>query len=153
MPKTKIKSKKHLARICRACNTTIKGNFNKHTNSVCKRKNGFKGWIFLNKDGKKVDEEQLPYRAARITDDKPGKKVSQTRLNREPDQAAWSKICRSRIMAHHRVETKERALCHHMRLVLRDKRFTVARLKQLVDEAAEKAGQDNTAYMEEEYSG
>ena len=47
---------KSLPRICKACNATIKSDFNKHVNKVCKKKHGFQGWVFLNRHGRRVDE-------------------------------------------------------------------------------------------------
>ena len=130
---------KSLPRICKACNATIKSNFNKHTNKVCKRKNGFSGWIFLNRQGKRVGEDSLPTRLTRIADAKPGQKIG---VNVSPasnlEAEAWRKIKRGSVLSAYSPAVRERAFSHFAKLMLLDTRhFKVDDLIWLVRSAAE----------------
>lgn len=115
---------KSLHRICKACKVTIKSDFNKHATKVCKKKQGFKGWIFLNREGKQVSEDHLPMRLTRITNCKPGRQIgSHAGPAKNLEAAAWRKIKRGSVFSTYSVDIRKRAFMHFARCLMLDKRF------------------------------
>ena len=128
---------KSLPRICKACKTTIKTNFNKHINKVCKKNHAFQGWIFLNKDGKQVKEDFLPYRADRVLDGKPGLKIGRLQEKAQDVYAkAWRTIRRGSLKASYSVRTRERAFTYFVRKVM-DDQLTADKLIDIVKRIAD----------------
>ena len=129
---------KSLPRMCRACGTKLKGDFNKHVKQVCRRKHGFKGWIYFDRKGKRVDEDNLPARLTRVVDASDGMKIG-TSVGAPEDECAkaWRKIKRSSILATYNKTVRANAFKHFVKTLLLDsKRFTEKLLFKLIREAA-----------------
>ena len=126
-----------LPRMCKACNLKIRANFARHATKTCKQRNGgFRGWTYFNRDGKRVDEEMLPFRKTRVTNGKRGKQVARSPAPRNSDLSKWNKVKRATIMSHLSIDTRKGAFRHYAKLLLRDKRMSAGKLHQLLEEAA-----------------
>ena len=130
---------KSLPRTCKACNAYLKGDFNKHRRVVCQPKNGFKGWVFHDRKGKKVREEHLPTRITRVIDTREGDKFGgAVKVERDEEKKAWQRIKRASVFAIFNAKIRRQAFKHFVKILLIDsKRFNKNVLKKLVSEAAD----------------
>ena len=130
---------KSLPRMCLACGKKLKGDFNKHTKLVCRPKNGFKGWQFFDRNGKKACTDKLPTRLTRIEDASEGIKIG-ARVGPPLDEGAraWRRIKRGSILGAQSRTVRSNAFKHFAKLLLADKkRFTKKTLFRLIAEVAE----------------
>ena len=129
---------KSLARVCKTCKTELRSNFVRHA-KLCGKKNGMKweGWKFLNRDGNPVAAQNLPYRPGRMMGTKDGVCVQSSTKEyvADPDAKAWRKVKRNSVVTGLNPNTRLRAFRQFVRLLLRDKRITIKKLREKLEEA------------------
>ena len=109
---------KSLHRKCVACQKIIKSNHGDHARDKCKK--GFTEWIYLNRHGKVVPEDELPHRETRNTTEK----VAESTLDKSEGASCWYKLKRKPVATIPRKERIEGWIYLMELIVANDKRIS-----------------------------